>query len=398
MTSVQEATDIVMSELWEPQLERVPLSEATGRVLAEDILADRDFPPFDRVMMDGIAIRSVDFEAGTREFKVQGLLPAGSPAMTLENGPNCLEIMTGAVMALNADVVVRYEDVEIIEGRAKVNVDSVIKGRNIHVQGSDRSKGSLLIAKHKMISDAEIGILSTVGVDEVLVLTTPRVLIVSTGDELVDIEDTPLPHQIRKSNVHMLVSLCSSLGIRSRRLHLTDDLDGITESLRKEIEMADVILLSGGVSKGKLDFLPEALEKLGIEKRFHRLKQRPGKPFWFGKNHQVTVFAFPGNPVSTYMCAKRYFEPWVREAMKMTSLPLTAQLTSEFTFKPELQYFLQCKVAVNDEGILQATPVPGQGSGDLANLVEADGFLELPAERTNFESGQSFRYWPYRKL
>ena len=395
MISVEEATELVHSEHWAPSIEHISIFQSLGRVLAQDVFADRAFPPFDRVMMDGIAIRKSDFDNGVREFEISGLLPAGSASMKLPEGSFCLEIMTGAVMASNADVVIRYEDIEIENGRAKVVIDQVSHFQNIHAQESDRKIGSLLIPASTSIGPAEVGVLATVGVSEVPVLSLPRVLIVSTGDELVDIGETPLPHQIRKSNVHMLESLCDSYGLASKRIHLTDNLDEIVDSLRKEFAHTDVVLLSGGVSKGKLDFLPEALEILGIKKLFHRVAQRPGKPFWFGRNQGLTVFAFPGNPASTFMCAKRYFEPWLRTSIKMKSADGFAVLTEHFAFKPNLQYFLQCKTETKSDGMSYAAPVPGQGSGDLANLIDADSFMELPAERANFEAGEAFPIWKF---
>jgi molybdopterin molybdotransferase len=395
MISVEEATSLVHSEHWIPSIEHISIFQSLGRVLAEEVFADRPFPPFDRVMMDGIAIRKSDFDNGVREFEISGLLPAGSAAIELPRGNSCLEIMTGAVMANNADVVIRYEDIEIANGTAKVLIDEVSHFQNIHPQESDRKRGSLLIPANAVIGPAEIGVLATVGSSQVPVLSLPRVLIVSTGDELVDVGETPHPHQIRKSNVHMLEALCDGHDLASKRIHLTDNLEEIVHSLRLEFEHTDVVLLSGGVSKGKLDFLPEALETLGIEKLFHRVAQRPGKPFWYGRNQNLTVFAFPGNPASTFMCAKRYFEPWLKTSMRLKSTGGFAVLTEDFAFKPSLQYFLQCRTETKTDGVCYATPVPGQGSGDLANLVDADSFMELPAERANFEAGEAFPVWKF---
>jgi molybdopterin molybdotransferase len=397
MISVSEAEQHILSRLYSPSKERVALEQSAGRVLAQDVRADRDFPPFDRVMMDGIAIRYSDFSTGVRCFTIEGLLAAGQPSRPIAQRDHCLEIMTGAVMSTNADVVIRYEDVEITGDKATVQVDAVKPGQNIHFQGSDRKKGDLLIPMNRCISAAELGVMATVGLSTVEVWSKPRVLIVSTGDELVEVDETPEPFQIRKSNVHTLQALCMSLGLSTTLVHVADTPDLIESQLRENLSHCEVILLSGGVSKGKLDFVPEVLQKLGITGHFHGVKQRPGKPFWFGTGESHWVFAFPGNPVSTYMCAIRYFSKWLRRSLFQNDVLIRARLGEDFRFMPDLQYFLQVKLEFKGAELV-ATPVPGQGSGDLSNLTEADGFMELPAERSTFEEGEIFPTFIYRSI
>lgn len=386
---VQDALKIVLSATFHASAEMLPLKNAVGHVLCENIVADRHFPPFDRVMMDGIAVRMSDLDRGVREFTVQGLQAAGDIPMNLGEGDVCLEIMTGAVLPENSDVVIRYEDVKLSDGKAILNVESFRQGQNIHRQGLDQKKGDLLIKAPHTIGSAEVGVLATVGKSEINVLRFPRVLVVSTGDELVEVNQTPLPHQIRRSNVHNLIAVCRQLGIQAESAHLNDDPDSIRTFLKGAVAKYDVWLLSGGVSKGKKDYLPDILEELGIKKHFHRVEQRPGKPFWFGKAADTFVFAFPGNPVSTYMCALKYFIPWLKTSLKTQYEQEYAILEEGFSFKPGLTYFLQVKLE-NREGKLLATPYAGQGSGDLANLSGSNAFLELPAERSNFEKGEFF--------
>ena len=156
------------------------------------------------------------------------------------------------------------------------------------------------------------------------------------------------------------------------------------------------MLFSGAVSKGKFDFIPEVLNELGVDKLFHRVSQRPGKPFWFGKKQNKTIFAFPGNPVSTFVSCMKYFFPWYYKSVGVNSINVNlAVLTEDFIFKPELTYFLQVKIE-NKDGTFFATPIKGRGSGDLANMVDADAFLELPSDRTNFTQGEVFPYLKYR--
>jgi molybdopterin molybdotransferase len=180
-------------------------------------------------------------------------------------------------------------------------------------------------------------------------------------------------------------------------LHLADDPDVIDRELQRCLDAYDIILLSGGVSMGKFDFVPSSLEKLQVKKLFHKVGQRPGKPFWFGVNENSSlVFAFPGNPVSTFMCFHRYFLPWLKTSWQLNIKPNYAILNEDFTFKPALQYFLQVKLTIDKNGHWLATPVEGNGSGDFANLLSADAFLELPLETTDFYKGTVFPVWPFK--
>ncbi|MGB2128827.1 MAG: molybdopterin molybdotransferase MoeA [Flavicella sp.] len=395
MTTVEEALQIIKSQRRFYGTENISFLKATQRVLAEAIYADLDFPSFNRVCMDGIAISYDAFEKGCRVFRIEGIQAAGSPQMTKSQKENCLEVMTGAVLPNGADVIVPYEKVEISNGFAKVLVDEVSKLQHVHLKGKDRSKGSVLIKKNTVITAAEVGILATVGKTEVLVKKQPKVLIVSTGDELVDVNQTPLAHQIRRSNVYSLQSMINGLGIEAETQHLEDDKEMLEIEIAKQFELYDVLIFSGAVSKGKYDYLPEVLEGLGVKKSFHRVKQRPGKPFWFGVKDEKIVFAFPGNPVSTYVNCLQYFYPWYQISMGLNNEPIYATLSEDVTFKPALTYFLQVRLK-SDNATLVAEPVSGNGSGDLANMVAADAFVILPPEQTHFEKGAVFPVLRYR--
>jgi molybdopterin molybdotransferase len=395
MISVQEALQIILENTQDFGVEEVPFLESIGRVLKEDIVADRDFPPFNRVAMDGIAINQRYFEYGIRDFKVEGIQPAGSPQETLENTAHCYEVMTGAVLPENTDTVIRYEDVEIDTLMATVKLDAVEKGKNIHTQGKDRKQGDLLIPKNKQITAAEIGVIATVGKATVNVAKNPKVMIVSTGDELVEVNQIPEAHQIRRSNSFTLVALLERFHINAATAHITDDKEQLKETIRTYLKKYDVLLFSGAVSKGKFDFLPEVLEELNVEKLFHRVAQRPGKPFWYGAVNGKSVFAFPGNPVSTYVNCLAYFYPWYAKSVGIELKEETVILGEDVFFKPNLTYFLQVKIEIN-YGHLVAFPVKGNGSGDLASLTEADGFIQLPKEQTEFKKGETYFFLRYR--
>ncbi|MCO6488387.1 MAG: molybdopterin molybdotransferase MoeA [Phaeodactylibacter sp.] len=399
MIPIEEATKIVLEHSKSYGEEAVPLAEAIGRVLRQDILADRDFPPFTRVTMDGIAIRFNAYANGQRKFPIEGMQPAGSPQRTLHNPDGCLEVMTGAILPENTDTVIRYEDVKVENGSAKLQSNDIKKGQNAHLRAFDRREGERIVRAGAVISPAEVGVAATVGLSSLKVARLPSVAIISTGDELVEVEETPEPHQIRTSNVYTIASALSRWGIRTDKLHIADDMDATRAKLSACLEQYDVLILSGGVSKGKFDYIPAALNALGTKKLFHKIKQRPGKPFWFGESaNGKVIFALPGNPVSAFMCTMRYIRPWIRKSFDLEPMDYAyAVLAEDFKFKPDLTYFLQVRTSFDPEtGRLMAIPVEGHGSGDLANLVDADGFLELPREKDKFKKGKVFPLIFYR--
>ncbi|MBL7813854.1 MAG: molybdopterin molybdotransferase MoeA [Saprospiraceae bacterium] len=397
MITVEQATQIILENAQYTEGVNVPLMQSLGRILREDIVADRDFPPFDRVTMDGIALDFAAFESGQRAFRIENVQAAGKPQLTLQNSENCIEVMTGAMLPMGTDVVVRYEDVKIRDGVATIAIDYLGFRQNIHHKGIDRTQGDVILQKGIKISAAEIATLATVGKTQVKVSAVPKVAIVSTGDELVEVSDVPLPYQIRRSNVFAVSSLLrEQFGIEAELYHFVDDESAIRKGLQTILIDSDVVILSGAVSEGKYDFVPKVLAELQVEKLFHKVSQRPGKPFWFGRTERSVIFALPGNPVSAFMCACRYILPFVRQQLATNSvLDMSARLATDIVFKPDLTYFLPVKIQ-NTEGGLLALPSEGHGSGDLANLNEADGFLELPKNKTVFKAGEVFSLFLYR--
>ena len=396
--TVTEATDIIFSSLYNPRVEKIPLQQAVNRVLAEVIKADRDFPPFDRVSMDGIAVQYQSIKNGVKHFAVEFTQAAGSPKSTLNSGTACVEVMTGAILPGNTDTVIKYEDLEIRDKVAYLMNDKVEAGQNVHKEGIDCKESDLLLAPGILLSAAEVALLASVGKTEVQVYEMPKTAIISSGNELVDVKDAPLPHQIRRSNTYAIEAAMRLMNWNAQHFHFPDDKSVLLNSLERILNDHEVLILSGGVSKGKFDFIPKVFEELGVKKLFHRVDQRPGKPFWFGANEKgKTVFALPGNPVSTYMCFYRYVKPWITKSLNVAHPNLSASLTSDFSFSPSLTYFLQVEVKI-ENGKLQAYPNVGGGSGDFVNLKNVTGFLELPAEQTQFKAGEVFPYYPFRNL
>ena len=409
MISVIQALQTVLNSAQDLGFEEIPFLKSVGRILKEAIFADRDFPPFNRVSMDGIVIDYNSFKNGQKSFKIEGIQAAGSAQIALKDSKNCIEVMTGAVAPKNANTVVRYEDVTIENGIATLNIDGISEGQNIHPKGKDGKPGDLLIQKNTIISAAEIGVLATVGKAFVKVARQPRVMIVSTGDELIGVAEIPLTHQIRRSNVFTLVSLLERLHIPSETSHIKDNKAILKSKIATYLKEYDVLLFSGAVSKGKYDFLPEVFEELIVEKLFHKVAQRPGKPFWFGRekaivkndvssnNHQnnTIVFGFPGNPISTFVNCLAYFYPWYYKSVGLEVKEETAILAKDINFKPNLAYFLQVKLE-NKKGQLMAFPILGNGSGDLASLVHTDAFIQLPDNKSVFKKGGVYPILKYR--
>ena len=395
MISVAQALQTVLNSTQGFGVEEVPFLKSVGKVLKEDIVADRDFPPFNRVSMDGIAINHRFFEQGIIDFNVEGIQAAGAEQKTMTIDSNCMEVMTGAVLPINTDTVIRYEDVQIKNGIASINLKILELGKNIHSKGKDRIQGDLLIEKNTIISAAEIGVIATVGKATVKVVKTPKVIIVSTGDELVEVNENPLSHQIRRSNAFTLVSLLKKLGIKAKTSHIADDKEVLQQKIANYLKKYDVLIFSGAVSKGKFDFLPAVLAELKVEKLFHRITQRPGKPFWYGVKNNKPVFAFPGNPISTFVNCLAYFYPWYYKSVGIKVKEEMAILGEDVSFKPSLTYFLQVKLE-NKFGHLVAFPITGNGSGDLASLIKTDAFIQLPNDRVEFEKGEVFPILKYR--
>jgi molybdopterin molybdotransferase len=387
MITVEGATRIIMEHCPPPGDEHVALEDAGGRILAEDIIADTDLPPFDRVMMDGIGVQESDLIKGNRVFRITGIQRAGMPQISLEGENNCLEVMTGAVCPAGVNVVIPYEMLETDGTRATVNIDSFRAGLNIHHRGSDYRAGEILVARNQKVGIPETGIAASCGMTSLLVRRKPRCIIISTGDELVEIHAKPESHQIRRSGVYAIRELLRKHEVASALAHASDDEAALHEVFSKHIRQYDLIIVTGGVSKGKFDLVPQVLENNGINCLFHRIAQKPGKPMWFGTNGSTTVFALPGNPVSSLMCATRYLLPWVRKYMGYEHRICTAILEDAFELKGQLTQFAAVSITTTATGSRHARIIRNNGSGDYAGLFGADGFVELNADKKRYEKG-----------
>ena len=390
MLTAAEATQAILAAVKALESETVSLAEATGRILAQSVKAERDQPPFDRVMMDGIAIAYADFAEGNRSFPIQSTQAAGDPAQTLKPG-NAIEIMTGASLPAGADCIVPVERIIVNESGAHVEANYAATERQfIHATGSDHKEDAELLQPGTRISPMEIAIIASCGLPEVSVAKQPRISVISTGNELIAAGEAIEAHQIRLSNGPTIVAMLDENGYADAiHEHLVDEPERLRERIAHHLQQADVLILSGGVSMGKADYVPQVLNDLDVDVTFHKISQRPGKPMWFGMGpNGQSVFALPGNPVSTLVCARQYVIPALRHMSGMAAAaPQFASLTADVTFKPELTNFLPVRLISNAAGNVLAMPVHTNTSGDFASLSGTDGYVELALERSDFKAG-----------
>lgn len=363
-----------------------------GNLTASHLIADRDYPSFHRVMMDGIALSYQTYAQGERHFKVAGVCAAGQPQQKLTSHLECLEIMTGAPLPEGADLVIPYEHLTIREGFAKITLEQERHPMDhVHLMGSDFKKGDNLLAAGAPLQGPHRGIAASVGV-----LNPPlqqaKILIVSTGDELVPVDQAPLPHQARRSNVYALQTSLRLYGYEDITLaHLKDDKEAIAVHYQENAEHCDLIIYSGGVSLGKYDYLPQVWKQAGVTEHFHGISQKPGKPLWFGIDVQkeTAILGLPGNPVSSLVCLHKYL---------LSRKEVYVQLAEDMTFKPALTLYNPVRLEFCKNGSLVAHPLKIKNSGEFSALAGSDGFIELPAVQTHFKKGEVFLYHPWRPL
>ncbi len=390
MLTTVAATHAIKQAMAPFDTETVPLDSAMGRVLRQPVHAERDQPPFDRVMMDGIALRFADFGKGLRRFPIQSRQHAGDPAHALNAG-KCIEIMTGASLPDGADCVVPVERISVSDGAAEIEAgyDAELR-QHIHGRGSDHTEGAQLLRPGARIAPADIAIIASAGLPQVEVSRLPTIRVISTGNELVPAGKPIESHQIRESNGPAVVAMLRQKGYADcQHDHLVDNVEILERRIAEHLDTADVLVLSGGVSMGKADFIPQVLQQLGVQVVFHKISQRPGKPMWFGIGpRQQAVFALPGNPVSTLVCCRHYVIPALAGASGASpGNPEFAALAQDVAFRPKLTCFLPTRLVSNAAGTLLALPVHTNTSGDFASLSGTDGYVELALEDTFFETG-----------
>ena len=385
------AEEAINSRLTCLPIESLPLTQCVGGVLRENIYAERDHPPFDRVTMDGIAVDSEALRRGVRNFRIQATQAAGAAPLKLHSSDNAIEVMTGAVLPGGSDNVIPVEQIELTGGVAHLRTSVATTAfHNVHRRGSDGRQGALLLQTGTLLRAPEIAVAASAGMARVRVSSQPAIMVVSTGDELVEPGDPILDHQIRRSNAYAVGAALRARGFgRVGDDHVPDDEERLKERLTSHLATHEVVVLSGGVSMGKFDLVPKVLEQLRVRQVFHTIAQRPGRPMWFGIGPAgQAVFGLPGNPVSTLVCLIRYVIPAIQETMgtKRVALERLA-LAAPVTFTPALAYFLPVAIDHDDWGRPWATPRPPNGSGDFLSLAGTDGFVELPPGPNTYPKG-----------
>jgi molybdopterin molybdotransferase len=389
--SPTQADELIGQHLSCLPIESLPLAQCAGAVLRENIYAERDQPPFDRVAMDGIAVDSNSIQHGHRRLRIQATQAAGDPPLSLAAPTGCIEVMTGAVIPSGCDSVVPVEQITVDSSEAELSPSVTVEPwQNVHRRGTDTRQGTLLLSAGARLRAPEIAIAASAGMARIRVSSQPMVAVISTGNELIEPGEPILPHQIRRSNAYAIVAALRRHGFqRVADDHLLDDAAELKRRLKFHLETHDVLVLSGGVSMGKLDFVPKVLDELGVQSVFHKVAQRPGKPMWFGvASSGATVFALPGNPVSTFVCLARYVLPALFAAMGQDPLPPEKMaLGGEVANSTSLTFFMPIRVEVDDWGRAWAIPCPTNGSGDFTSLAGTDGFVELPPGPNNYPKG-----------
>ena len=393
MISVQEAEAIIKDSIPAKKSVNLKLADVYGYILAEPLYAERDHPPFDRVMRDGIAIMASSFQKGCREFHVSGFAAAGAAQIKLDNPLNCIEVATGAPLPAGCDTIISYEDILIRENIARINdiITSVKTGQAVHYKGSDARAEQILLDSGIRIDIPAATLLASNGMADVKVFKKPQVGILTTGDELVAIDGAVAPYQIRRSNDLTLAMSLRANGYSAKALWARDDKDDIRRHLETLLDEDDLIIITGGISRGATDYVPEILRELDVQCLFHNVAQRPGKPMWYGiAADGKPVFGLPGNPVSCLVCLTRYVLPALSLMSGMEPKSSSCNLASDLQGHADLTLF----APVSIENKLASSHVP-KGSGDFTSLHGSTGFVELTAGDNAYVTGCEVPFYPW---
>ena len=382
LLSYEQALRELLAQVPAPVSARTSLLGSLGKVLARSISADRDIPAFDKSFMDGYAVRSADTLAEAVQLKVVGVVAAGSSSVPVVGPGEAAQIMTGAPMPEGADAVEMVEKARVPEeGRVELR-EKVRPGQNVSFRASEVEHGDTVLTAGRRLGPAEMGVLATFGEAEVEVFEAPSAVILSTGDELVGVDETPSFGQIRNSNAPMLWALCQQLGVDGEVLPaVRDDREEITHAIDAALK-SDLVLLSGGVSMGEYDYVYRVLAERGVELLFHKVAVKPGKPVCVGRKGGTMVFGLPGNPVSAFVTFQLFVRPAVRKWMGFSShslVQIDATLLQDVRQKPGRIFFKPALTRWR-EGRFETTPLETKGSADLTGFCRANSLLAIAAD------------------
>ena len=398
MISSNQASKLIKNNLRELKSRKINTMDSVGSILREDISAERNQPPFDRVTMDGIAINYSKTKIQCF-YPIQSTQFAGDKPTKLIKKNQCIEIMTGSVLPDNTNCVIPIECVEIENQIAKIKDNYIAKKwQFIHKEGTDHKIGSVVLKKGHRITPIDIALILSCGREKVLVSDIPKIRILSTGSELIPTGKKILPHQIRITNGPSMITMLKEQCFNDcEHFHLLDDRDLQKRKIKKYLNESDVLILSGGISMGKADFVEKILKELDVKCIFYKVKQRPGKPMWFGLGpKKQLVFALPGNPVSAITCCRHYVIPALRSMCgKIEENNEYVQMHIKIISKTKFTHFLPVKLKNLKNETRQALPIQTNTSGDFTSLSGTDGYIELRGDQEEFKKGQNviFHNW-----
>jgi molybdopterin molybdotransferase len=413
MIPVDEAMTLILNACRTQPIEVVDTLAAHGGVLREAVCSDLDSPPFDKSMMDGFCLRYIDWHTGTRSFNCQGIITAGQISQQHITSGTCLQIMTGAAIPAGGDIVIPVEHSDAMG--AKLNFPQAVTfkemkikpGQHVIKQGTNVKQGQVIVSAGRVLRAQEIAALAEAGTAQITVSKPVEIAILTTGNELVELGDEMAPGKIRNSNGPMLAAQVKQAGAIPKSLGVARDEEELLTSNIKTGLASDILLLSGGVSAGTLDLVPQILKEQGVQQIFHKIQMKPGKPLWFGiwdhsesphsKMKRTYIFGLPGNPVSSMIC----FELFVK--------PLIGKLSGQTTYTPDYQMAsaLNSYTARNDrptyhpvdirwvDGENRVQILPWTGSSDLASTVSANGMAYFEPGEHRFEPGDRIKVYPW---
>jgi molybdopterin molybdotransferase len=395
MLTVKDAQEKIINSSKRYGEEEVLLKDALGRVLSEKVLADRNYPPFNRATMDGFAIRSVDYnELAIREFEIKENVFAGTTSSAEITTGQCVKIMTGAPVPKNLDAIIKVEDTSQIADRITVGEMELLPNLNIALEAEDLRKGKIVIEENTFLTSCEISSLAVIGQGLVKVHRLPTIAVISTGNEIKNVGDIVKSYQIRDSNSFAIEAFLNKykLPLSYRRI-VKDDKEQLMGALAEALEF-DIIITTGGVSMGDADFLPSVFDTLGIAQVFHKVQVKPGKPIWFGKSSKSTVFGLPGNPVSVQVACRIFVEPYLRACFGLPPIArIKLPLLEPKRKKTKFDEFFPCTLSTTDFTGLAINQY--NGSGDIAATLSSHGIGLHEATKGDLQGGEIIEFWPW---
>jgi molybdopterin molybdotransferase len=392
MISVEEALKRILEAISPLGLEKVNILDALGRVIGEDIYARWAIPPKDNSAMDGYALRAEDTRGASADkpavLEVVENIPAGSiPEKRIGPG-QAARIMTGAPIPEGADAVVRMEDARKEDGQVAILVEAT-SGQDIRLAGEEVQEGEKVISRGEVIRPAEVGMLAALGRSWVSVHQRPLVAVIATGDELVDIDETPSPWKIVSSNIYSLTALILDCGAVPMQIGIAKDLREDLVAKFRAAMRADLIVSSGGVSVGDYDLVKDVMKEEGNRMQFWRVAMKPGRPLAFGALGDVPVISLPGNPVSAVVCFEQFIRPTIfkmRGCMNLFRRTVRARLGEDISKKAGIRHFIRARIR-RDGDVYTVATTGEQGSGPLKSMVRANGLIILSEDVTRVQAG-----------